>query len=160
APGGSGRPAPRPPAPATMTTTNAEAATAMGEAGVRCATDVTGFGLLGHLHGMLRASGVAARVDAAAVPILEGALALAGDGVVPGGGTRNLAYVRPHLDAPDLPEAAALVLADPQTAGGLLVAAEDAEAFRAAATRRGVPAHAIGVVEAGPAGRIAVVGHP
>ena len=143
---------------ATMTTTNAEAAAAMGEAGVRCATDVTGFGLLGHLHGMLRASGVAARIDAAAIPLLDGVLDLARDGVVPGGGTRNLAYVRPHLAARDLSEEGALVLADPQTAGGLLVAADDAAAFRAAAERRGVAAHAIGRIESGPAGRITVDG--
>ncbi|MFM7719310.1 MAG: AIR synthase-related protein, partial [Actinomycetota bacterium] len=126
--------------------------------GVRAGTDVTGFGLLGHLHTMLRASGAAARIDAAAVPVLAGVRELAERGVVPGGGTRNLAFVRPHLDAPDVPEAEALVLADPQTSGGLLVAAQDAERFASAAAERGVPAHEVGVVLAGEPGRIAVVG--
>ena len=80
----------------------------------RAATDVTGFGLLGHLYKMARASGVTAVVDAAAVPYLDGARASLADGFVPGGSRRNLDWVRPHLDATvDLDEL--LLLADAQT---------------------------------------------
>ncbi len=63
-----------------------------------CATDVTGFGLLGHLYKLARASGVSAVVDAAAVPYLDGAREALADGYVPGGSRRNLDWVRPHLD--------------------------------------------------------------
>ena len=91
-------------------------------------------------------------------PLLDGILDLARDGVVPGGAGRNLAFVEPHLVAPDLDASASLVLADPQTSGGLLVAAADAARFRDAAVRRGVACHEIGVVEPGPAGRIVVDG--
>ena len=91
--------------------------------GVEAATDVTGFGLLGHLYTMARASGVTAVVYAAAVPYLDGARASLADGFVPGGSRRNLDWVRPHLDASvDLDEL--LLLADAQTSGGLLVAGE------------------------------------
>ena len=91
--------------------------------GVEAATDVTGFGLLGHLYKMARASGVTAVVDAAAVPYLDGARASLADGFVPGGSRRNLDWVQPHLDATvDLDEL--LLLADAQTSGGLLVAGE------------------------------------
>jgi selenide,water dikinase len=91
--------------------------------GVQAATDVTGFGLLGHLFKMARASGVTAVVDAAAVPYLDGARASLADGFVPGGSRRNLDWVQPHLDATvDLDEL--LLLADAQTSGGLLVAGE------------------------------------
>ena len=91
--------------------------------GIRAATDVTGFGLLGHLYKMARASGVTAVIDAAAVPYLDGARASLAQGFVPGGSSRNLDWVRPHLDAAvDLDEL--LLLADAQTSGGLLVAGE------------------------------------
>ena len=87
------------------------------------ATDVTGFGLLGHLYKMARASGVTAVVDAAAVPYLDGARASLADGFVPGGSRRNLDWVRPHLDA-SVDHDELLLLADAQTSGGLLVAGE------------------------------------
>jgi selenide,water dikinase len=91
--------------------------------GLRCATDVTGFGLLGHLHKLARASGVAAVVDSAAVPYLEGAREALHDGFVSGGTRRNLDWVRPWTDL-RTPEDEALLLADAQTSGGLLVAGE------------------------------------
>src|SRR6478735_7148729 len=92
-------------------------------AGVRAATDVTGFGLLGHLYKLARASGVTAVVDAAAVPYLEGARSSLAEGFVPGGSRRNLDWVHPHLDTTvSLDEL--LLLADAQTSGGLLVAGE------------------------------------
>jgi len=91
--------------------------------GVEAATDVTGFGLLGHLYKMARASCVTAVVDAAAVPYLDGARSSLAAGFVPGGSRRNLDWVRPHLQAScDLDEL--LLLADAQTSGGLLVAGE------------------------------------
>ena len=112
-----------PEAIATMTTLNRDAAAAAVGAGARAATDVTGFGLLGHLHKMARASGVTAVVSAAAVPYLEGAREALRDGYVSGGTQRNLDWVRPSL-ASDLDESELLLLADAQTSGGLLVAGE------------------------------------
>ncbi|HXT45240.1 MAG TPA: selenide, water dikinase SelD [Pseudonocardiaceae bacterium] len=114
-----------PDAVATMTALNAAAASAAVAAGVRCATDITGFGLLGHLLKLARASGVSAIVDAAAVPYLEGARQALADGYVSGGTRRNLDWVRPHLfAAASVGEDELLLLADAQTSGGLLVAGE------------------------------------
>jgi selenide,water dikinase len=107
-----------------MTELNRFAAEAALVAGVRAATDVTGFGLLGHLHKMARASGVTAVVDAAAVPYLSGARTSASAGYVSGGTRRNLDWVRPHLDAGSAGEIDQLLLADAQTSGGLLLAGE------------------------------------
>jgi len=108
----------------TMTRLNRAAAGAAVAAGIRAATDVTGFGLLGHLHKMARASGVTAIVDAAAVPYLAGACESAYDGFIPGGSRRNLDWVRPHLDAGACDDVEQLLLADAQTSGGLLLAGE------------------------------------
>ena len=107
-----------------MTTLNAAASAAALAAGAVCATDVTGFGLLGHLHKLARASGVTAVVDSAAVPYLEGARQALRDGFVPGGSRRNLEWVRPHADLSAVDADEALLLADAQTSGGLLVAGE------------------------------------
>jgi selenide,water dikinase len=93
------------------------------EAGVEAATDVTGFGLLGHLYKMARASGVSVVVDAAAVPYLAGARESLTEGYVPGGSKRNLDWVRPHLKA-GVGEDDLILLADAQTSGGLLLAGE------------------------------------
>jgi selenide,water dikinase len=108
----------------TMTGLNREAAHAARRAGVRCATDVTGFGLLGHLYKLARASGVTAVVDASAVPYLYGARESASAGYVSGGTRRNLDWVRPHCDLSAVSEVEALLLADAQTSGGLLLAGE------------------------------------
>jgi selenide,water dikinase len=107
-----------------MTTLNAAASRQALAAGVTCATDVTGFGLLGHLYKLARASGVSAVIDHAAVPYVEGARAAAAAGYMPGGSRRNLDWVRPHTDAGSLGEEELLLLADAQTSGGLLVAGE------------------------------------
>ena len=110
---------------ATMTRLNRDAADAAVAAGVRAATDVTGFGLLGHLHKMCRASGVGAVVDRSAVPVLDAARVALRDGFVPGGSLRNLDWVRPHLrPAADVTEDDMIILADAQTSGGLLVVGE------------------------------------
>ncbi|WP_407924332.1 selenide, water dikinase SelD [Actinomadura macrotermitis] len=108
----------------TMTALNAEAARQALERGVTAATDVTGFGFLGHLYKLARASGVTAVVDAAAVPYLAGAREAVRDGFVPGGSRRNLAWVAPHADFGRIGEQERLLLADAQTSGGLLVAGE------------------------------------
>lgn len=107
-----------------MTTLNDKAAAAALAAGITCGTDVTGFGLLGHLHKLARASGVTAVVDSAAVPYVAGAREALRDGYVPGGSRRNLDWVRPHAGLGAVDEDTALLLADAQTSGGLLLAGE------------------------------------
>ncbi|WP_115031574.1 selenide, water dikinase SelD [Dermatophilus congolensis] len=107
----------------TMVQLNDAASRAALTAGITAATDITGFGLLGHLHKMARASGVSARIDPSAVPYLEGARQSLADGFIPGGSRRNLDWVRPHLRT-GLPEEELLLLADAQTSGGLLLAGE------------------------------------
>ncbi len=108
----------------TMVRLNAEASVAALERGAVCATDVSGFGLLGHLYKVARASGVTAVVDASAVPYLDGARPAVRDGFVPGGTRRNLSWVSPHTDFRRIAEEERLLLADAQTSGGLLVAGE------------------------------------
>ncbi len=108
----------------TMVMLNDTASRAALDVGATAATDVTGFGLLGHLMKMCRASGVTAVVDAAAVPVLEGARSSLADGYVSGGSRRNLDWVRPHVDPGSASEELLLLLADAQTSGGLLVAGE------------------------------------
>ena len=112
-----------PEAVAVMTTLNRDASRAALAAGARCATDVTGFGLLGHLLKLCRASGVDAEIDASAVPYVEGARQSLAAGFVPGGSRRNLDWVGPHLDA-SVGDDDLVLLADAQTSGGLLVAGE------------------------------------
>jgi selenide,water dikinase len=112
-----------PAAVAVMTALNRDAARAALAAGVRCATDVTGFGLLGHLLKLCRASGLDAEVEAPAVPYVDGARRSLAEGFVPGGSRRNLDWVRPHVRS-GVSDDELLLLADAQTSGGLLVAGE------------------------------------
>jgi selenide,water dikinase len=140
-----------------MTTTNAaarDAAVADGSA-VHAATDVTGFGLLGHLRELATGSGVSSRVDARTVPVLDGVRALLADGIVPGGTRRNHAWVSEVTDWGALDELEQLLLADAQTSGGLLLAvAPDAvDALVADLEGRGTPAAAVvgHLTEEGPA---------
>lgn len=108
-----------------MTRLNRDASEAALRAGAEAATDVTGFGLLGHLHKMCRASGVRAVIHRAAVPVIEAARAALKEGFVSGGTHRNLDWVRPHLEfASGVTEDDLLLLADAQTSGGLLVVGE------------------------------------
>jgi selenide,water dikinase len=143
-----------------MTTLNAGAARAMLAVGVHAATDVTGFGLLGHLHNMLRASEVGAELSAADVPVLSGARDMIAKGAVPGGTKRNLESLREAVRFADtVSDADRTLLGDAQTSGGLLlaVAPEHAERLREALAREGTPAAAvIGRVTAGAAGTILV----
>lgn len=134
---------------ALMRTLNRSAAEAMLETGVSACTDVTGFGLLGHLREMAAASGLDAEVDAAAVPVLEAARKLAAADVVPGGTLENLAHVSPHVDfAPGLSRVDRLLLADAQTSGGLLIAVPESRSTALLAAL-----HGRGVVAACPIGR-------
>jgi selenide, water dikinase len=109
---------------AEMVRTNAAAASAALATGVRAATDVTGFGLLGHLRELALASGVTARLEVVAVPLLPGVDELVRRGEVPGGTVRNLDHVRPHLVVTGVEEERLVLLADAQTSGGLLLAAD------------------------------------
>jgi selenide,water dikinase len=144
---------------ALMTTTNRAAAEAMGNADAEAATDVTGFGLLGHLHRMLLASGTAAELDAGAIPLMDPRiLDLARRDVVPGGTKRNLAHVRAHTGFGDLPEPERMILADAQTSGGLLIAAKHKPSMEAAFGEHDVPFTRIGTVVAGEPGRMTVSG--
>jgi len=106
---------------ASMAHLNAGAALAMREVGVSAATDVTGFGLLGHLGEMLDGR-IGVQVDAAAVPLLPGAHEMAAGGVVPGGTRRNLEHAGGFTEFGDADETTRLLLADAQTSGGLLMA--------------------------------------
>jgi len=107
-----------------MTTLNARASRDALAAGIRCATDVTGFGLLGHLFKLARASGVTAIIESSAVPLIDGAWEALAAGYVPGGTRRNLDWVAPHCDFGGASAEWLLLLADAQTSGGLLVAGE------------------------------------
>jgi len=126
---------------ALMAALNRDAAEAMVEVGVSACTDVTGFGLLGHLREMTAGAGVDAVLYADRVPVLEAARTFAGAGVVPGGTRDNLAFVEPHVDWDEgISEVQKLVLADAQTSGGLLIAVppERLDALLAALAERGV----------------------
>ena len=143
-----------------MATLNAGAAEAMLAVGAGAATDVTGFGLLGHLHQMVRSSGVGAEVWAGAVPVLDGVAALIEEGMVPGGTRRNEAHYSAFVEfASDVPAVDRTMLFDAQTSGGLLIAVEEERAgdLVAALEERSTPAAAvIGRVTDGEAGRISV----
>jgi selenide,water dikinase len=145
-----------------MTTLNAAARDAALELGdmVHAATDVTGFGLLGHARELLAASGLAGEIDVAAVPVIDGVRELVADGMVAGGTQRNHAFVSDSTDWGSLPEPAQLLLADAQTSGGLLIAVapERAGDLVNALTRRDALAAAvIGRTTPGPAGNIRVL---
>jgi selenide,water dikinase len=145
---------------ASMTALNRGAKDAALAGGVRAATDVTGFGLLGHLHNMLLGSGVAARVQSADVPVFDFVRPLVDDGVVPGGTKRNLDFVAPHVKwASGLGESDQLVLCDAQTSGGLLLAVpRDAQStvLRELEKHATLAAAVIGEVVSGPPGAISV----
>jgi len=146
----------------SMATLNAGAARAMRATGggVHAATDVTGFGLLGHLHNMLAASGLAAELDAAVIPLFPTAVALAERGAIPGGSKRNRDTLAPDVKfGVEVPEAIRVLLFDAQTSGGLLIAVDPdrAGALVAALEREGTPAAArIGRLTRGVAGAMTV----
>jgi selenide,water dikinase len=147
-------------ATASMLASNRPAAAAALAAGLRCATDVTGYGLVGHLAEVAAASGVGAELDAAAVPLLPGARDLAAAGVATGGAARNRAFARGLVDvAPAAPAEVVDLLYDPQTSGGLLlaVAPDAADALDRELGARGVAGRRVGRLTEGPRGRIRVL---
>jgi selenide,water dikinase len=144
----------------SMTTLNDGAARAALKVGVSAATDITGFGLIGHLTGMLEASKVAAEIAFDTLPILPHARNLASRGVIPGGTQRNLEAAENVEWAAELGTADRYLCVDAQTSGGLLLAvpAENEAALVAALKEERTPAAAvIGRVIAGKSGRIRVI---
>lgn len=129
-------------------------------AGATAATDVTGFGLLGHLHNLALGAGCAARVFANAVPCFDFARGFIAEGLVPGGSRKNLRYVEPRTRfADEVAEADRLLLADAQTSGGLIIAIppEREQALLAELQTRGALSHAvIGEMRAGEPGALEV----
>ena len=139
-----------------MSRTNEAAARAALRHGATAATDVTGFGLLGHGLRMAQESGVDLEISVAEVPIIEGAMELAARGIVPGGTDRNLEWVSPHLDAGDASDLTVTLLADAQTSGGLLLGMVSPDAAMAVVTELRLSGHdavLIGAVTEG-SGRI------
>ena len=145
-----------------MTTLNAAASEAALRAGAVAATGVTGFGLLGHLHRMLRASGGAAEVWADQVPLLPGAAGLAAAGFISGGTRASTSYLADAVDIePGTDPVAAVLLHDAQTSGGLLIAVvpDAVDGLRDDLRAQGAGTAVVGTVRAaptGPAGRITV----
>lgn len=147
----------------SMAALNRGAAQAMRRIGVVGATDVTGYGLLGHLGELVRASGVSAEVEFDSVPVFAGVAELAAAGIVPSGSRRNLESTSRFTHFGDLDEVDQLILADAQTSGGLLIAVDAplAAALLQALEEEGVAGYEIGALtersfEDGPAGVIRI----
>lgn len=143
-----------------MTTLNREASMVMVEFGVHACTDVTGFGLLGHLWEMCTASRVGASIHLTDVPVIPEAWQLAREGIIPGGAYSNREYVAADVKFDvDIDDVAQLLLCDPQTSGGLLIAvsSDKADDLVRALNQAGTPVAAkIGVLTADLPGRILV----
>lgn len=135
---------------------NRDASEAMVEVGVHAATDVTGFGLLGHLYEMTSASAVRATVWFTRVPVLQDARVLANRGAIAGGTARNYEFLASKVDFGALDTGERLILADAQTSGGLLMAVpgERLETLRTALHRRGVDAAHVGEITSEGEGQI------
>lgn len=146
-------------AASSMATLNATAARVAIEGGAHACTDITGFGLIGHLLEILRASEVGATIEARRVPLLPGALDYCGMGMLPGGSARLKAAYGCKVDLADaVGELLADLLFDAQTSGGLLIAAREAERLVERLHGAGVrEAAVIGRLEAEPVGRVSVV---
>ena len=146
----------------SMATLNRAACEAMVEVGVHAATDVTGFGLLGHIHEMAEASGVAVELDIGAVPLFDRALDYARDDVTPGRTADLIAWAREfsRWDSAEDADVWSRVLCDPQTSGGLLMAVpvDRAGALVSALAARETLAARIGVCAQGDAGMVIVGG--
>lgn len=142
-----------------MTWLNRGAAEVMGQAGIRAATDVTGYGLLGHLRTLLRGSAKSAEVEVAAVPLIDGVLELIAEGHVPGGTKRNLEDLAEDVEFGSTSHQLKLALADAQTSGGLLmcVPQEKLEGLLTALEGEAPVAAVIGRVTQGPPGKITLL---
>jgi selenide,water dikinase len=140
----------------TASLLNKAAAEAMCEVGVSAATDVTGYGFLGHLTEMLEASAVGAVVHRDEVPVWERAVPLANDGVYPGGLENNREYLEGRVEAEGVDQDDLLPLYDPQTSGGLLLAVPEglAPALVGALAKRGVKGAVVGEVVEQPGVRV------
>lgn len=143
---------------ALMSTLNRAASEAMLAVGVNACTDVTGFGLLGHLHEMAIASGLAAEVDPRRVPVLEESWELARKGIVPDGTHNNRHYLNGKVRWEGISREEQLVLCDAQTSGGLLIAcpAEREDAMARAMGQADVEATLIGRMAPGRPGEILI----
>ena len=111
-----------------MSTLNGSAAEAMQQVGVNACTDITGFGLLGHLYEMVCASGISAQINASEVRLLPRVVELAAGGIVPGGTLNNIEYTKPHVSYQGVAQTIQIVLNDAQTSGGLLIAVPEERA--------------------------------
>ena len=131
---------------AEMTRSNEAAAAAAMRHGATAATDVTGFGLLGHGLRMAQESGVDLEISVGEVPMIEGARELAASGIVPGGTARNLDWVADSLDTGGASEVSVTLLADAQTSGGLLLGMVSRDAGLAAVTELRASGHDATVV--------------
>lgn len=134
---------------AWMSTLNREAAEAAVACGASAATDITGFGLAGHLLEMAQASDVNVTLDLEAVEWMSGALDAAATGLIPGGAYRNQEFYRPHfVYEDDLDPDREILMYSPETAGGMLVAINEgqADAFRKRVIAAGAPCFRIGRV--------------
>ena len=144
----------------SMSTLNRGASEAMMQVGVNAATDITGFGLLGHMHTMLKASGVSADLRHADVPVLDGVRDLLERGVAPGGTHRNVEALSEHVEWGDsIGELDRLLLCDAQTSGGLLISVPQEKVpvlQKALKANDCLYAEAVGVVRDGKAGTISV----
>ncbi len=140
---------------ASMASLNAGAAAAMVAVGVNAATDVTGFGLGGHLREMLTGSGLSAVIDVEALPVFEGVRDLLAAGHYPGGSARNLASIDPHVRG-EADHDIRRLIADAQTSGGLLISVSEATSddLISELTARGSDAWLIGTVADDGAGII------
>jgi selenide,water dikinase len=147
-----------------MTTLNASACEAMCEVGVHAATDVTGFGLLGHLRNVAKASGLSARIWVDEVPVLEQAWEYVRAGIAPGGTHANWRFLNDWASyADDVDKAAQLTLCDAQTSGGLLMAVAPEKADRLVdglCSRGALCASVVGRLEEGEPGRMRIVRRP
>jgi selenide,water dikinase len=139
-----------------MTRLNDDAARIALAAGATGCTDVTGFGLTGHLGRMARESGVRVTIDVSALPVLAGVRQLVADGVVPGGTRRNLEWARPFTDVGTSDDVDQLVVADAQTSGGLVFGVDrhHTAAVLAELAATGHDAAHIGVAAAGAPGLV------
>ena len=136
---------------ASMTQLNDIASQVAVSAGASGGTDVTGFGLLGHLGKMALTSNVDAVIDVANIAFLPGAKQYAEDGVIPGGTRRNLAWVENQIDAGSFSETDLLLLADAQTSGGLIFGVEKTKSVEVCAelNERGIAAMVVGETHEG-----------
>jgi selenide, water dikinase len=145
---------------AAMSTLNRAAAEAMVKVGAHAATDITGFGLIGHLKSMVKGSRVGAQVQLGRVPVLPGAWELLDQGVAPGGTHRNRQSVADAVSwHPDLTEREQLLLCDAQTSGGLMisVASDQTEALLSELQASGVIGAVLGEITEGPEGKIKAI---